>query len=32
VKIDDNKGRGRVVIEYSTLQDFDMLLESLSGR
>jgi ParB family transcriptional regulator, chromosome partitioning protein len=32
VKIDDNKGRGRVIIEYSTLQDFDMLLESLSGR
>jgi ParB family transcriptional regulator, chromosome partitioning protein len=32
VKIEDNRGRGRVIIEYSTLQDFDMLLESLSGR
>ena len=32
VKIEDNKGRGRVIIEYSTLADFDMLLESLSGR
>jgi ParB family transcriptional regulator, chromosome partitioning protein len=32
VKIEDNKGRGRVIIEYSTLQDFDMLLESLSGK
>jgi ParB family transcriptional regulator, chromosome partitioning protein len=32
VKIEDNRGRGRVIIEYSTLQDFDLLLESLSGR
>lgn len=30
VRIEDNKGRGRVIIEYSTLADFDMLLESLS--
>jgi ParB family chromosome partitioning protein len=32
VKIEDNKGRGRVIIEYSTLQDFDLLLESLAGK
>ena len=32
VKIEDSRGRGRVITEYSTLQDFDMLLESLSGR
>jgi hypothetical protein len=31
-KIEDNRSRGRVIIEYSTLQDFDLLLQSLSGR
>lgn len=32
VTIDDHKGRGKVIIEYSKLEDFDTLLESLSGR
>jgi ParB family transcriptional regulator, chromosome partitioning protein len=31
VKIEDSKGRGKVVIEYSTLADFDGLLERLAG-
>ncbi len=32
VKIEDNKGRGRVIIEYATLQDFDLLLDGLAGE
>lgn len=32
VTIDDHKGRGKVIIEYSKLEDFDTLLESLAGR
>ncbi|KAA6463309.1 ParB/RepB/Spo0J family partition protein [Acidobacteria bacterium AB60] len=32
VTIDDHKGRGKVIIEYSKLEDFDTLLESLSRR
>jgi ParB family chromosome partitioning protein len=32
VTIDDHKGRGKVVIEYSKLEDFDTLLEQLAGR
>ena len=32
VTIDDHKGRGKVIIEYSKLEDFDTLLEQLSGR
>jgi ParB family chromosome partitioning protein len=31
VRIEDNSGRGRVIIEYSTLADFDTLLEQLAG-
>jgi ParB family transcriptional regulator, chromosome partitioning protein len=31
VHIDDHKGRGKVVIEYSRLEDFDTLLEQLAG-
>ncbi|HVZ82286.1 MAG TPA: ParB/RepB/Spo0J family partition protein [Terracidiphilus sp.] len=31
VKIEDNKGRGRVIIEYADLADFDALLETLAG-
>ena len=31
VRVEDTKGRGRVIIEYSTLADFDSLLESLAG-
>ena len=31
VLIEDKKGRGRVVIEYSGLEDFDALMSKLSG-
>ncbi len=27
VRIEDKKGRGRVIIEYARLEDFDALLE-----
>ena len=30
VRVEDNRGKGRVVIEYSSLEDFDTLLETLS--
>lgn len=32
VKIEDNKGRGRVIIEYADIADFDALLEQLAGE
>ncbi len=32
VRIEDTRGKGRVVIEYSTLEDFDTLLEMLSTK
>jgi len=32
VHIEDNKGRGRVIIEYAKLEDFDTLLENLAGE
>jgi ParB family transcriptional regulator, chromosome partitioning protein len=32
VRIEDNRGKGRVVIEYSTLEDFDTLLDMLSTK
>jgi ParB family chromosome partitioning protein len=32
VAIEDNKGRGRVIIEYAKLEDFDDLLERLAGE
>jgi ParB family transcriptional regulator, chromosome partitioning protein len=31
VRIEDKKGRGRVIIEYSQLEEFDRLLERLQG-
>lgn len=31
VRIEDHSGRGRVVIEYASLADFDALLEQLAG-
>jgi ParB family chromosome partitioning protein len=31
VHIEDHKGRGKVIIEYSKLEDFDTLLEQLAG-
>jgi ParB family chromosome partitioning protein len=31
VKIEDHKGRGRVIIEYARLEDFDALLERLGA-
>ncbi len=32
VTIEDNNGRGKVIIEYSRLEDFDTLLENLAGE
>jgi ParB family chromosome partitioning protein len=32
VSIEDKNGRGRVIIEYSRLEDFDTLLEALAGK
>jgi len=32
VSIEDHNGRGKVIIEYSRLEDFDTLLEQLSTR
>ncbi|HET9695320.1 MAG TPA: ParB/RepB/Spo0J family partition protein [Terriglobales bacterium] len=32
VTIDDKKGRGKVVIQYKTLEDFDRIVEMLSQR
>jgi ParB family transcriptional regulator, chromosome partitioning protein len=31
VRIEDSKGRGKVIIEYASLADFDGLLEQLAG-
>jgi ParB family transcriptional regulator, chromosome partitioning protein len=32
VQIEDRNGRGRVIIEYARLEDFDTLLEQLAGE
>jgi ParB family chromosome partitioning protein len=32
VRIEDNKGKGRVIIEYSGLEDFDSILNALGGE
>jgi ParB family chromosome partitioning protein len=32
VSIEDKNGRGRVIIEYSRLEDFDALLETITGK
>jgi ParB family chromosome partitioning protein len=32
VHIEDHRGRGKVIIEYSRLEDFDTLLEQLAGE
>ncbi len=32
VQIEDRNGRGRVIIEYAKLEDFDTLLEQLAGE
>ncbi|HEX4068410.1 MAG TPA: ParB/RepB/Spo0J family partition protein [Acidobacteriaceae bacterium] len=32
VRVEDKKGRGRVIIEYSKLEEFDRLLETLTAR
>jgi ParB family chromosome partitioning protein len=32
VQIEDHNGRGRVIIEYARLEDFDALLEQLAGK
>jgi len=31
VQIRDRKGKGKIVIEYSNLEDFDRVLEMLAG-
>jgi ParB family chromosome partitioning protein len=31
VKIEDKNGRGRVIIEYARLEDFDTLMDQLAG-
>jgi ParB family chromosome partitioning protein len=31
VRIEDNKGRGRVIIEYARLEDFDTLMDQIAG-
>ena len=32
VSIEDKNGRGRVIIEYARLEDFDALLEAIAGK
>jgi ParB family transcriptional regulator, chromosome partitioning protein len=32
VQIEDHNGRGKVIIEYAKLEDFDTLLEQLAGK
>ncbi len=32
VTIEDRNGRGKVIIEYAKLEDFDTLLEQLAGK
>jgi ParB family chromosome partitioning protein len=32
VRIEDRKGRGKVIIEYARLEEFDTLLEQLAGQ
>jgi ParB family chromosome partitioning protein len=32
VVIEDHKGRGKVIIEYARLEDFDRLVEQLQGK
>jgi ParB family chromosome partitioning protein len=32
VQIRDRKGKGKIMIEYSTLEDFDRVIEMLSGK
>ncbi len=32
VSIEDKNGRGKVIIEYSRLEEFDTLLEQLAGK
>ena len=32
VHIEDHNGRGKVIIEYAKLEDFDTLLEQLAGE
>ena len=32
VTIKDRKGRGKILLEYSSLEDFDRILTSLTGK
>ena len=31
VRIRDKKGKGKIVLEYATLEDFDRVMEMLTG-
>ena len=32
VKVSDRKGKGKIVIEYATIDDFDRVVEMLMGK
>jgi len=32
VRINDHKGRGKIVIEYASLEDFDRIVETMQGK
>jgi ParB family chromosome partitioning protein len=32
VRIADQKGKGKIVIEYASLEDFDRVVETLKGK
>jgi ParB family chromosome partitioning protein len=32
VRIRDRKGRGKIMIEYATLEDFDLVVRMLKGK
>jgi ParB family chromosome partitioning protein len=32
VRIKDRKGRGKIVLEYASLEDFDRVIEMLTGK
>jgi ParB family chromosome partitioning protein len=32
VRIRDRKGKGKITLEYSTLEDFDRVVEMLKGK
>jgi hypothetical protein len=32
VEIQDRKGKGKIVLRYGSLEDFDRIVEALSGK